>query len=92
MTKRTNARLFSWSSLRSGAYRLQRERAVKFFEALIEYRAKIEQLVIAYINLLGFDLGEPAARAVPAFELELRCEFILRPSGMVAQLSDHSAG
>ena len=65
-----------------------RVRAVQVVEVLSERGAEIEQFKILHIHLLRLDLGQPAAGAVPAFELKFCGEFFLRPTVLVTQFSD----
>jgi hypothetical protein len=69
--------------------RLQRrERVVQVVEMLSERGAKIKQLEVLHVHLLRLDFGQPAAGAVPAFELEFCGELFLRPTLLAAQFSD----
>lgn len=67
---------------------LCRVRAVQIIEMFSEDCTKIEQFEVFHVHLLRLDLGQPTARAVPAFHLKFGGEFFLGPTVLIPQFSD----
>ena len=54
------------------------------FKELLE----VEQLEILHMHLPRFNLGEPASRAIPSFQLQFCDQNLLRPTFAIAQLAN----